>query len=206
MRSGRLERNGLAVGRGDRRAGRGLRRLAAVVAGLGLGLGGLSAVLGAAGTSVAGALTAAHEAIKPLIGHRVAGYHPRSGFAASPKHLRGPRKAVAGIARPPRPMRPVRRTALERAETTPTVEVEARPNGLLSMTSNVFPVRARVHGEWRALNPVPRRAAGGAWAPAIADTRWSPAPPRTPPVSARLGGLVAHRKAIVYWQPTPHKT
>jgi hypothetical protein len=111
-----------------------------------------------------------------------------SAFAANPRHLAGPRKAVAGVARLPGPMRPTRPTARQRAEavafararrtgkpvvvaaeTTPTVEVQARPDGLLAMKSNVFPVRARVHGVWRAINPVLRRTAGGAWAPTVAS-------------------------------------
>ncbi len=52
--------------------------------------------------------------------------------------------------------------------TTPTVEVKAHPDGLLSMTSNIFPVRTRVHGAWRAINPALRRAARG-WEPAAAS-------------------------------------
>ncbi len=54
-------------------------------------------------------------------------------------------------------------------ETTPTVEVRARPDGLLAMKSNVFPVRVKVHGVWRAINPVLRRTPGGAWAAAVAS-------------------------------------
>ena len=55
------------------------------------------------------------------------------------------------------------------AETTPTVAVKARPNGLLSMTSNVYPVRVRVHGAWRPINPRLRRTAAGTWSPAVAS-------------------------------------
>jgi hypothetical protein len=55
------------------------------------------------------------------------------------------------------------------AETTPTVEVMARPSGLLSMTSNVLPVRANVDGVWRKLDANLRRTAGGSWAPAVAS-------------------------------------
>lgn len=144
---------------------------------------------------MAGPATVARKAIKPLVGHRIAGYHPLSEFAANPGHLGGPRKAVAGVARPPGPVRLVRLTAGQRAEaaayararrtgrpvvvaseTTPTVEVQARPDGLLEMKSNVLPVRARMHGVWRAINPVLRRTAAGAWAPAVASVpvRFSP--------------------------------
>jgi hypothetical protein len=55
------------------------------------------------------------------------------------------------------------------AETTPTLAVKARPNGLLSMTSNVYPVRALVHGAWRSINPRLRRTAAGTWSPEVAS-------------------------------------
>ncbi len=56
------------------------------------------------------------------------------------------------------------------AETTPTVAVMARPDGLLSMTSNVFPVRVKIRGAWKSINPRLRKTAGGSWAPAVAST------------------------------------
>ena len=37
------------------------------------------------------------------------------------------------------------------------------------MTSNVFPVRAKVHGVWRAIDARLRRTASGSWAPAVAN-------------------------------------
>ena len=135
-------------------------------------------------------LGAAQAAAKPspLVGHRIAGYHPLSSFAASPRHVSGPRKAVAGSARPPGQLRPVRFTARERAEsaamaqarrtgrpvvvaaeTTPTVEVVAHPGGTLQEISNVLPVRAMVHGVWQAIDPRLRRTAGGAWGPTVAS-------------------------------------
>jgi hypothetical protein len=190
MRRRSLGRNGLAVECGDRRAGRGSRGLAAVAAGLALGLACGQAAPGAAQASVHGPAGSA-QVIKPLVGHRIAGQHPRSAFAANPERLRGPREAVVGVARPARslrPARPVRFTRVQRAEsaalararltgrpvvveaaTTPTVEVRARPDGLLSMKSNVLPVRVKVHGTWRAINPVLRRAPGGGWAAAVAS-------------------------------------
>ena len=119
------------------------------------------------------------------VGHRIAGRHPLSSFAASPKRLRGPHKALVGKARPVKPVRltgirkaesaamsramRTRRPVVVAAETTPTTEVVAHPDGLLSMTSNVFPVRVKVGGGWRAINPALRRTASGAWAPAVAS-------------------------------------
>ncbi len=165
------------------RAGIG-RRLPAVIAGIGLAAGG------AWGLPLGAAQAAQAAMPKPLAGHRIAGYHPRSAFAASPKHLRGPRPAVPGNTGPGStgPARPVRMTRVQRAEsaamararltgrpvvigaqTTPTVEVQAHPDGLLSMTSNVFPVRVKVRGTWRAINPTLRRTAGGGWAATTAS-------------------------------------
>src|SRR5215472_2357000 len=62
-----------------------------VVAGTGLALGG----------SLAGSQAMAVS--KPLGGNRVAGHRPATSFAAGQKQLRGPHRAVAGQARPPRP-------------------------------------------------------------------------------------------------------
>jgi hypothetical protein len=62
------------------------------------------------------------------------------------------------------------RSVVVSALTTPTVEVTAHPGGLLSLKSNVLPVRARVHGVWRALDPTLRSAAGGRWKPAVSAT------------------------------------
>src|SRR6185437_12904606 len=161
------------------RTGRIGRGLIAVVAGAGLAFG----ALGALGGSMAGGQAMA--ASKPLVGHRVAGHRPLSSFAAGQKHLRGPRRAVPGKVRPARPVRltPGERaesTAMKQAiktgkpvlvaaETTPTLAVKARPNGLLSMTSNVYPVRALVHGAWRSINPRLRRTAAGTWSPEVAS-------------------------------------
>ncbi len=179
-------------------------------------------------------------AAKRVVGHRIAGQRPLSAFAPSPKHLRGPRKAVPGKAVPgkavpgkavpgkavpgmtgpgqaaPAHARPLRLTAGQRAESaalsraeaigkpvvvaaemTPTVEVVAHPTGLLSMTSNVFPVRVKVRGAWRAINPALRRTADGAWAASAASV----------PVVFSGGGngpLVtvadsAGQKAALYW-------
>ncbi|HET7013395.1 MAG TPA: LamG-like jellyroll fold domain-containing protein [Streptosporangiaceae bacterium] len=142
----------------------------------GLALGG-SGVGGQAVASAAG---------RPLVGHRVAGHRPLRSFVAGPKHLRGPRAAVPGKVPPPshaagstrerraesaamkeavRTGRPV----LVPAETTPTVEVKAHPNGLMSMTSNVYPVRARVRGAWKAINLRLGRTAAGSWSPSVAS-------------------------------------
>jgi hypothetical protein len=155
------------------RAGRIGRGLTVVVAGAGLALGG----------NLEGGQAMA--ASKPLVGHRVAGQRPLTSFAAGPKHLRGPRRAVPGKVRSAKPVRmtpdgraeltamkqaiKTGKPVLVAAETTPTVAVKARPNGLLSMTSNVFPVRVKVHGVWKAINPKLRRTAGGSWAPAVAS-------------------------------------
>jgi lysophospholipase L1-like esterase len=153
------------------------RLIAAVVAGLGLALGG------AWGFPAQAAV--AHKSARPIVGHRIAGHRPLSAFTASPKHLRGPRKPVPGkmarLARPTRPTRVQRaesaavararrtgRPVVVAAETTPTVEVTAHPSGLLSMTSNVFPVRVKVHGVWRAIDPKLRRTSSG-WAAAVAS-------------------------------------
>src|SRR5258708_1499171 len=148
----------------------------AVIAGLALAIGG------AWGLPAHAAI--AHKSAKPIVGHRIAGHRPLSAFTASPKHLRGPRKPVLGKVRPPRPTLPTRiqraesaamsrarrtgRPGVVAAETTPTVEVMAHPNGLLSMTSNVFPVRVKVHGVWRPIDPTLRRTATG-WAAALAS-------------------------------------
>src|SRR5215469_9723149 len=161
------------------RAGIGLR-FPAMVAGIAL------TTAGAWGLPLGAAQAAAKPS--PLVGHRIAGYHPLSSFAASPRHVSGPRKAVAGSARPPGQLRPVRFTARERAEsaamaqarrtgrpvvvaaeTTPTVEVVAHPGGTLQEISNVLPVRAMVHGVWQAIDPRLRRTAGGAWGPTVAS-------------------------------------
>jgi hypothetical protein len=165
---------------------------------------------------VEGPATVVHKAIKPLAGHRIAGYHPLSEFAANPRHLGGPRKAVAGVARTPRPVRPVRPTARQRAEaaafararqtgrpvvvaseTTPTVEVQARPDGLLEMKSNVLPVRAKVHGVWRAINPVLRRTAAGTWAPTVASVPVRFSPGGTGPLVTVANS--AGRTVSLYW-------
>jgi hypothetical protein len=150
--------------------------IAAVVAGLGLALGG------AWGLPAQAAI--AHKSAKPIVGHRIAGHRSLSAFTASPKHLRGPRKPVVGKVRPARPARPTRiqraesaamararltgKPVVVAAETTPTVEVTVHPDGLLEMTSNVFPVRVKVHGAWRAINPRLRRAASG-WGATVAS-------------------------------------
>ncbi len=55
------------------------------------------------------------------------------------------------------------------AATTPTVLVQAHPDGLLSMTSNVFPVRVKIGGAWKAINSKLRKTASGGWAPALAS-------------------------------------
>src|SRR5579863_2143975 len=153
----------------------------AVVAGLGL------AIAGASGFPASAAVIA-HKSAKPIAGHRIAGHRPPSSFTPNPRHLLGPRKAVPGKVRPARPARltPVeradsaaetaamsrarrtRRPVVVTAETTPTVQVTAHPDGLLSMTSNVFPVRVKVDGAWRAINPTLRRTASG-WSAAVAS-------------------------------------
>ncbi len=103
-----------------------------------------------------------------------------------PQHLFGPRRAVLGRPASPRQVR--RLSAVQRAEsaalatasragrpvvvtaqTTPTVEVEAHPDGLLSMTTNVLPVRVKVHGTWRPIDPKLRRTAAGAWTASVAS-------------------------------------
>lgn len=157
------------------RVGRIGRGLSAVVAGAGLALGG----------SLAGSGSQAMAGSKPLVGHRVAGHRPATSFAVGPKHLRGPHRAVAGNARPARPvtLTPDERAesaamkqsiktgkpVLVAAETTPTVAVKVHPNGLMSMTSNVYPVRVKVHGTWKPINPRLRKTAAGAWSPALAS-------------------------------------
>jgi hypothetical protein len=45
----------------------------------------------------------------------------------------------------------------------------AHPNGMLQEISNVLPVRAMVHGLWRAIDPKLRRNAGGSWAPTVSS-------------------------------------
>ncbi len=56
-----------------------------------------------------------------------------------------------------------------KAETTPTTEVQARPSGLLSMTSSVLPVRVKVHGSWKSINPRLSKTPAGRWAPAVSS-------------------------------------
>ncbi len=189
--------------------GRFARRLAAVIAGLGLALGG-AATLPA---------SQAAAAIKPVTGHRIAGLRPRSSFAPSPGHLRGPRHAVTGKAAPGK-TRPVRRlTPLQRAEsaamtrarqtgrpvvvgaaTTPTVVVKARPDGLLSMTSNVFPVRVKVHGIWKAINPKLRKTASGARAPVTASVPVTFSPGGTGPlVTVSAQPASTGQRVALYW-------
>ncbi|HET9898143.1 MAG TPA: LamG-like jellyroll fold domain-containing protein [Streptosporangiaceae bacterium] len=159
-------------------------RITAVVAGTALAL---------SGTVVSGAVTSAQAvaASKPpaghagQTGHRIAHRRPLSDFAAGPKHLRGPSAAIPGKTRPARPvkltpdqraesasMKRAMRTGkpvLVGAETTATVAVMARPNGLLSMISNVFPVRVKVHGAWKPIDARLRRAAGNRWTPAASS-------------------------------------
>ncbi|HET9898138.1 MAG TPA: LamG-like jellyroll fold domain-containing protein [Streptosporangiaceae bacterium] len=188
--------------------GRLSRQLPAVIAGLGLALGGVAAL--PAGQAAA--------AVKPITGHRFAGQKPRSSFARNPGQLRGSRHAVAGKARPAK-ARPVKFTPLQRAEsaamtrarqtgkpvvvsaaTTPTVVVKAHPDGLLSMTSNVFPVRVKVHGTWKAINANLSRTADGSWAPQVASV----------PVTFSGGGtgplvtvpVKAGQRVALYW-PAP---
>ena len=187
-----------------------------MVAGIALATAGAWGLpLGAAQAAKA-ATTAAATKPKPLVGRRIAGYHPLSAFAASPKHLSGPHKAVVGKSRPAKPARPVRLTRLQRsesaamtrarltgkpvvvtAETTPTVEVEARPGGLLEMKSNVLPVRAKVHGVWRALAPVLRRTATGTWAPTVASVPVRFSPGGTGPLVTVANS--AGRTVSLYW-------
>src|SRR5215472_5331785 len=179
--------------------------ITSVVAGLGLALGG------AWGLPAQAAV--AHKSAKPIVGHRIAGRRPLSAFTASPKHLRGPRKpAVGKMAPPARSIRPTRvqraesaamsrarrtgRPVVVAAETTPTVEVTAHPNGLLEMTSNVLPVRVKVHGVWRSINPRLRRTATG-WAAAVASVPVTFSPGGTGPlvtVSNSAGQAVS-----LYW-------
>jgi hypothetical protein len=159
-----------------------------VVAGVGLGLGCGSVAQGTAQASTPGPTAAPHAAVKPLAGYRIAGQRPVSAFAPGLRHLRGPRKAVPGTALPTRLGRPIQLTARDREEaaafaqarrvgrpvvaapgTTPTVEVVAHPGGMLSMTSNVFPVRVKVHSTWRAIDPRLVRTASGSWAAAVAS-------------------------------------
>src|SRR5215472_10302865 len=150
--------------------------IAAVIAGLGLALGGA--------WDLPAQAAIAHKSARPIVGHRIAGHRPLSAFTASPKHLRGPHKPVVGKVRPAKPARPTRiqraesaamararqigRPVVVAAETTPTVEVSVHPDGLLEMTSNVFPVRVKVHGVWRSINPRLRQTASG-WAAAVAS-------------------------------------
>jgi hypothetical protein len=54
-------------------------------------------------------------------------------------------------------------------QTTPTVQVQAHPDGLLSMTANVLPVRVKVNGMWRPIDPKLRRTATGAWTTSVAS-------------------------------------
>ena len=97
----------------------------------------------------------------------VAAVAAATGPARPEQYLLGPQRAEsAALARAERTGRPVVVSAL----TTPTVEVTAHPGGLLSMKSNVFPVRAKVHGVWRAIDPTLRPTAGGSWKPAVSDT------------------------------------
>src|SRR5258708_4404552 len=122
------------------------RLIPAVVAGLGLAIGGAFPMPAHAAI--------AHKSARPIVGHRIAGDRPLSAFAASPKHLRGPRKPVLGKVRSARPVRTTRieraesaamsrarrtgRPVVVAAETTPTVEVMAHPNRVLAMTWTVL--------------------------------------------------------------------
>ncbi len=83
------------------------------------------------------------------------------------------------------------------AETTPTVAVMARPDGLLSMTSNVFPVRAKIRGVWKSINPRLRKTAGGSWSPAVASTPVTFSGGRTGPLVTVADA--AGQTVSVYW-------
>ena len=102
------------------------------------------------------------QAAKPgtLVGHRIARYHARSAFPAPIQRVE-----AAALARARLTGRPV----VVAAETTPTVEVVAHPDGMLQELSNMFPVRALVRGVWRTIDPRLRRTASGSWAPAVAS-------------------------------------
>jgi hypothetical protein len=199
------------------RAGIG-RRFAVLVAGSALTVSGAWGLPLATAQAANAATVAAAAKPGPLAGHRIAGYHPLSAFTASPKHLSGPSRAVVGKSPSVKAKRatPIRLTRIQRAEaaasararrigrpvvvaseTTPTVEVQARPDGLLAMKSNVLPVRAKVHGVWRAINPVLRRTAAGAWAPTVASVPVRFSPGGTGPLVTVANS--AGRTVSLYW-------
>jgi hypothetical protein len=82
----------------------------------------------------------------------------------------GASAAAPGPARPRSPLttaQALRRAAATRhrvpvpGATTPTQTLTANPNGTLTVTRSLVPVRKQVHGAWLPLSPRLRRAAGG---------------------------------------------
>jgi hypothetical protein len=51
--------------------------------------------------------------------------------------------------------------------TTPTSTLTANPDGSFTLTETAAPVRTKVHGTWRALDPRLARNADGTWSPAV---------------------------------------
>jgi hypothetical protein len=71
-----------------------------------------------------------------------------------------PGQAVAQAAR-------TRKAVPVTGATTPTSTLTANPDGSLTLREDAAPVRAKVHGTWRALDPRLARNADGTWSPAV---------------------------------------
>jgi hypothetical protein len=88
--------------------------------------------------------------------------------------------------------------------TTATSTTQAMPDGLFALTTSAEPVRARVGGQWRALDATLRPGPGGTWSPEVSSS----------PVSVSGGGsgplatmTSASRSMSLYWPaPLPRPT
>jgi hypothetical protein len=86
------------------------------------------------------------------------------GAAAAPRAARHtyqtPEQASVQAAR-------TRKPVLVTAATTPTSTLTANPGGTYTITQSAAPVRARIRGAWRTLNPDLVRNTNGTWSPAV---------------------------------------
>lgn len=92
---------------------------------------------------------------------------PAGAASAAPAHAR------AVYQTPPQALAQAKRTGKAvpvTGATTATTTLTANPNGTLSLTEDAVPVRAKVDGTWRALNPDLVRNANGTLSPAVSTS------------------------------------
>ncbi|HET9896802.1 MAG TPA: hypothetical protein VFQ44_17865 [Streptosporangiaceae bacterium] len=111
-------------------------------------------------------------------GHGATGH----GASATSSHrVLTPAQAVAQAVR-------TRKAVPVTAATTPTSTLTANPNGSLTLKESATPVRTRVHGAWRALDPKLARNSDGTWSPAVSTYPLTLSPGGTGPLATMTYG------------------